>query len=85
MLGDLPPEPASLLSRQVNAGRGAPAPFDVDVSNSQKLYLIVQDALSTAPDKATPLWIQPELVASSGNTPLSELTPLDKSGFREDA
>src|SRR5207249_4317719 len=55
MIGVLPPEPASLMGRQVNGGRGAPAPFEVDVSKSKKLYLIVQDALSTAPDKATPI------------------------------
>ena len=78
MLGELPPEPVSLLGRQMNnIGRAppletpgtllaseiarppvpvptSPAPFDVDVSNSQKLYLIVQDSLSTAPDKAGP-------------------------------
>ncbi len=83
MLGELPPEPASLVSRQVGGGRPAPAPFDVDVSQSQKLYLIVQDALSTAADKAAPLWIQPELVGPNGTTPLSALTPLDNSGFRE--
>jgi hypothetical protein len=62
----------------------APAPFDVDVSKSEKLYLIVQDFLSTAPDKAAPLWIQAELSGPNGTTPLSALTPLDRSGLRED-
>jgi hypothetical protein len=96
MLGELPPEPVSLLSRQMNhIGRAPPqenqiiapvappAPFEVDVSNSQKLYLIVQDSLSTAPDKAAPLWIDAELSGPAGTTPVSALTPLDGSGLRE--
>ena len=41
MLGELPPEPVSLFNRAV-AGRGAtPAPFDVDVSRRDSLWLIV--------------------------------------------
>jgi Protein of unknown function (DUF1549)/Protein of unknown function (DUF1553)/Planctomycete cytochrome C len=85
MLGDLPAEPASLLSQQVNSGdRGAPpGPFDIDVSKSRKLYLIVQDALSTAPDKATPLWLKASFVGPKGETPLSALKPSDNTGFRE--
>ena len=85
MLGELPPEPVSLVARQANAGRGAPIPFDVDISHSNKLYLIVQDSLSTAPDKSAPLWVQPELVGPGGVTPLSALQPLDRSGLRDDA
>jgi len=84
MLGELPPEPVSLVARQANGGRGAPIPFDVDISQSNKLYLIVQDSLSTAPDKAAPLWVHPELEGPDGVTPLSALTPLDRSGLRED-
>jgi hypothetical protein len=110
MLGELPPEPVSLLSRQMNnIGRApppvetpgtppaseaarapsppptSPAPFDMDVSNSQKLYLIVQDSLSTAPDKAGPLWIGAELSGPGGTTPLSALKPLDGAGLREES
>src|SRR5262249_26981383 len=83
MLGELPPEPVSLVARQVNStAKGAPIPFDVDISQSNKLYLIVQDSLSTAPDKAAPLWVQPELVGPNGTTPLSALKPLDVFGLR---
>jgi hypothetical protein len=85
MLGELPPEPASLYARQNNAGpRTAPIPFEVNISNSNKLYLIVQDSLSTAPDKAAPLWIRPELIGANGSTPLTALKPLDRAGLRED-
>ncbi|HMF77058.1 MAG TPA: DUF1549 domain-containing protein [Bryobacteraceae bacterium] len=85
MLGELPAEPASLLSRQVDAGShdAAPVPFDLDVSKSQKLYLIVQDALSTAPDKATPLWRQASFTGPTGDTPLSALKPANTIGLRE--
>src|SRR5262245_26780016 len=83
MLGELPPEPAAPAAQHANAGR-THVPFDVDVSQSGKLFLIVQDSLSTAPDKAAPLWVQPELVGPNGATPLSALTPLDRTGLRED-
>ncbi|HVW86951.1 MAG TPA: DUF1549 domain-containing protein [Bryobacteraceae bacterium] len=85
MLGELPPEPQSLFARAVNGGSRniAPAPFDVDISGSKKLYLIVQDALSTAPDKATPAWAGAELVGPNGSIPLSSLKPVDASGIRE--
>ena len=62
----------------------SPAPFEVDVSKSQKLYLIVRDSLSTAPDKGAPLWIDGELSGPDGTTPLSALKPLNRSGLRED-
>ncbi len=85
MLGELPPEPTSLFSQQVIVGGngGAPAPFDIDVSKSQKLYLIVQDALSTAPDKATPLWLKASFIGPNGETPLSALKPADETGLRD--
>ena len=86
MLGELPPEPQSLFAAQVNrsrTGSAAIAGFDVDVSKSDKLYLIVQDVLSTAPDKAAPLWTEAEFDGPQGKTPLSSLKPIDSSGFRE--
>jgi hypothetical protein len=84
MLGELPVEPESLLSRQVNSGSHAsPIPFDLDISHSQKLYLIVQDALSTAPDKATPVWERASFIGPNGETPLSALKPTDQAGVRE--
>ncbi len=85
MLGELPAEPESLASRQMSATRGGPAPFDIDISHSQKLYLIVEDALSTAADKAAPLWIGAALSGPGGNVPLKSLAPLDRSGLREGA
>jgi len=87
MLGQLPPDPQSLFGAQVNRNMtngGRPLDgFDIDISKSSKLYLIVQDALSTAPDKATPLWVDAVLEGPHGNVPLSSLKPLDRSGFRD--
>jgi hypothetical protein len=50
------------------------------------LYLIVRDALSTAPDRGVPQWIEPQLFTADGRaTPLASLKPADLSGLREDA
>jgi Protein of unknown function (DUF1553)/Protein of unknown function (DUF1549)/Planctomycete cytochrome C len=115
MLGELPPEPVSLFSRQVSGdpfrppaplppGLAAgsqilplipapppqppptPAQFHIDVSHSEKLYLIVEDNLSTAPDKAAPIWLSAFFTAADGSrTPLTALRPLAAGGLREDA
>jgi hypothetical protein len=85
MLGELPEEPKSLLARAVNGGSRStpPTPFDLDISHSGKLYLIVRDALSTAPDKATPVWAQAELVGPQGSTLLASLKPVNSAGVRD--
>lgn len=91
MTGELPPDPQSLFAaqvtrRQVNpnsAPSGEPEAFDVDISKSSKLYLIVQDALSTAPDKASPLWLDAVLEGPHGPTPISSLKPVNSEGLRQ--
>ena len=92
MLGELPPPPAALFVTPINArgaavGQTAPrvaaAPFDVDVSGATRLWLVVQDANSTAVDKAEAVWAGGELVGANGVvTSLSNLTPLDGSAVR---
>ncbi|HEY6464506.1 MAG TPA: DUF1549 domain-containing protein [Candidatus Acidoferrales bacterium] len=90
LLGELPPEPKSLFSRQVsssqdNSRNRAPVPFDIDVSKSQKLYLIVADSLSTAPGKATPMWLQAAFTSADGTvTPLTALKPESTNDLRDD-
>lgn len=93
MLGELPPPPTALFVTPINS-RGArsggpppprrpPAPFDIDVSGATRLWLIVQDANSTAVDKAEAVWARTELVGKNGEvTPLTDLTPLDESVLR---
>ncbi len=85
MLGELPPDPVGLYARQTTLNRGPQAFFDIDISKSKKLYLIVQDALSTAPDKAAPVWVRPELIGPNGASPLASLKPLDMTGVRTEA
>ena len=85
LLGELPPEPKSLMGKQVRSGRGGQAftPFEIDVSNSEKLYLIVEDTLSTAPDKAYPVWAGAQLSGPNGSTPLSALKPESDDRLRQ--
>lgn len=91
LLGELPPEPKSLFSRQVsssqdNSRNRAPVPFDIDVSKSQKLYLIVADSLSTAPGKATPIWLKASFTSADGTvTPLTTLKPENSDDLRDDS
>jgi hypothetical protein len=93
MLGELPPPPAALFVTPINsrgvrtgdqpASRVAPVSFDVDVSAAGRLWLVVQDANSTAADKAEAVWARGELVGANGAvTPLTDVTPLDESVLR---
>jgi hypothetical protein len=82
MLGELPPEPLSLYNRTV-AGRYASSTlFDVDVSKATKLWLVVQENGSNAPEKLLPVWAHAEFTGPSGTVALSSLTPVERSGIR---
>ena len=85
MLGELPPEPKILFSREVTASRGGePVPFDIDVSKSHKIYLIVRDSQSTSPDKGAPLWLHAYFIGPEGSTtPLTALKPESTVGLRD--
>jgi hypothetical protein len=94
LAGELPPPPASLFLASINergnrAGANpdvppAPPPaFDVDVSKATRAWLVVQDANSTAIDKAAAVWARAEFVSANGaTTPLSALRPVDPSVLR---
>jgi hypothetical protein len=94
-----PPPPANSATAGTGAGQPIlpaipvippqppppPVPFRIDVSRSQKLYLIVEDNLSTAPDKAAPIWLHAYFTAADGaRTPLTALRPVAAGGLRED-
>jgi hypothetical protein len=82
MLGELPPEPLSLYNRTV-AGRYASSTlFDVDISKATKLWLVVQENGSNAPEKIQPVWAHAELIGPSGPVALSTLTPFEGHGLR---
>ncbi|OLC41283.1 MAG: hypothetical protein AUH43_24905 [Acidobacteria bacterium 13_1_40CM_65_14] len=92
MLGELPPPPTALFVTPINsrggradqaAPRNDPVAFDIDVAGAKRLWLIVQDANSTAIDKAQAVWARGELVGANGAvTKLKDLAPLDESGLR---
>jgi hypothetical protein len=83
MLGELPDDPTSLYNRAVAGRNAAPALFEVDVSRSSRLWLVVEDTGSNVPEAILPAWAQTELIGPSGATPLSSLTPVDAAGLRE--
>ena len=86
MLGVLPPEPKSLAGKQVRSRFGAKsfATFEADISGSNKLFFIIEDTLSTAPDKARPVWADVRLSGPGRSVPLSALRPEDPGSLRED-
>ena len=86
MLGELPAEPESLFATEIDVTREklpVPSQFDIDISKSSKLYFIIQDASSTAPDKGLPLWANVELEGPDGKVSLASLKPVESTGARE--
>ena len=86
MLSELPPEPESVFDSGSVRGSGRnepkPLPFDIDVSKSGKLWLVVQDIDSYAPERVEPVWTQAEFAGPDGVTPLSALKSLSPTGMR---
>jgi hypothetical protein len=83
MLGELPADPRSLFNGAVAGRYAAARPFDVDVSKASKLWLVVTDTGSNAPERIEPAWVQAEFVRANGTTvPLSAMKPLEGSGSR---
>jgi hypothetical protein len=93
LTGELPPPPSGIFVAPIN-GRGdrlgSPNPrprvtteFDVDVSKATRLWLIVQDANSTAIDKAEAVWADAQFVTADGTaTSLESLQPRDQVPVR---
>ena len=82
LTGQLPDDPLSRFNAAV-AGRYAQArAFDADVSGASRLWLIVADTGSNAPERVLPVFVKAELVGPDGIVPLSSLTPVDGSGLR---
>lgn len=82
MIGELPPEPRSLFNKTVAGRNATSSKFDVDISSSSRLWLIVDDFGSNAPERVLPMWSDAELVGPSGTVPLASLTPIDSSNLR---
>jgi hypothetical protein len=83
MVGELAPDPRSLFNAAVAGRTVQPRQMDADISNASKLYLLVSDTGSNAPERVLPAWTNMQLIAADGTVvPLPSLTPLDGSGRR---
>jgi hypothetical protein len=82
MIGELPPEPRSLFNKTVAGRNATSSKFEIDISKASRLWLIVDDFGSNAPERVLPMWADAELVGPSGTLPLSSLTPIDSANLR---
>jgi hypothetical protein len=85
LLGELPPDPISLFNASVAGRYLQPRAFEVDISQASKLWLIISDTGSNAPERVLPVFVQAEFVGPNGVVPLSSLAPVDGSGLRAGA
>ena len=82
MLGQLSPEPVSLYNRAVAGRLATSSTFDIDVSRSTRLWLVVQEYGSNDAEIVQPAWAEAELVGPGGAVALASLSPLDTNGIR---
>src|SRR5207237_3080742 len=82
LLGELVPGPASAFSKIVAGRSASTAGFDIDVSKASKLWLIVEDNGSSAPERNRAAWADAELIGPGGSTSLSSIEPIESSGLR---
>jgi hypothetical protein len=80
MLDEIPPAPQPMFDTPYNGRAGVP--FDLDVSKSSKLWLLVKDEGSYSPEKLATIWNRAGFDGPHGRTELAELKPEDPSGIR---
>ena len=80
MLAQIPPAPVALFD--TSFGGRAAAPFDLDVSKSAKLWLLITDEGSYSPEKLETIWGKAGFDGPSGRTELADLKPEDPAGIR---
>jgi mono/diheme cytochrome c family protein len=81
MLGEGQREPVSLFNKAAGGRTVVMRSFEVDVSRAKRLWLIVRDTGSNAPERVLPVWSKAAFVGPNGVTPLSQLKPLDGRGL----
>jgi hypothetical protein len=82
MTGQLAADPLSLFNASVGGRNVQARLFEADVSTASKLWLIISDTGSNAPERVLPVLVNAEFAGPSGTVPLSSLTPVDASGLR---
>ena len=71
MLGELPSDPASLFYKPYVVKNG-PVPFDIDISKSRKLWLVLQDTGSYSPEKVQAIWSKAAFTGPNGTVPVGD-------------
>lgn len=82
MLGEWKPAPASVFTKSVAGRFASTAAFDLDVSKASKLWFIVEENGSSAPERIQAAWADVELIGPAGTTPVSSLKPVEAAGLR---
>ena len=82
MTGQLSDDPVSLFNAPVGGRNLQARMFETDVSTASKLWLIISDTGSNAPERVLPVLVNAEFAGPAGSVPLSSLTPVDASGLR---
>ena len=80
--GQLADDPLSLFNASVGGRNVQARMFEADVAAASKLWLIISDTGSNAPERVLPVLVNAEFVGPAGTVPLSSLTPVDASGLR---
>jgi hypothetical protein len=82
MTGQPAGDPLSLFNASMGGRNVQARMFEADVSAASKLWLIISDTGSNAPERVLPVLVNAEFAGPSGTVPLSSLTPVDASGLR---
>jgi hypothetical protein len=82
MTGQLADDPLSVFNASVGGRNVQARMFEADVSAASKLWLIISDTGSNAPERVLPVLVNAEFAGPAGTVPLSSLTPVDASGLR---
>jgi mono/diheme cytochrome c family protein len=82
MTGQLADDPLSIFNATFGGRTIQPRLFDADISGASKLWLIISDTGSNAPERVLPVLVKAELEGPNGVVPLSSLAPADASGLR---
>src|SRR4029453_566416 len=76
IIGELPADPLSLFNGSVAGRYAQPRAFDADVSRASRLWLIVADTGSNAPERVLPAFGKAEFVGPNGSVSPPGLSPI---------